>query len=129
MMTQTPQALTTRLGYALPRRIVEAGFEVQYRSAMQAAAEAYEKLAAWNLHVAAYVVPNGFNRRVLFTMNMREVYAFCQLRSAANAHFSMRRVAERVAEEIRRVHPLLTKFILLPEETWQEVENMFFAQT
>jgi len=128
MMTQTPQALTTRLGYALPRRIVEAGFELQYRSAMQAAAEAYEKLAAWNPQVAAYVVPNGFNRRVLFTMNMREAYAFCQLRSAANAHFSMRRVAERVAEEIRRVHPLLVRYLDLPEETWQEIEAGYFAQ-
>jgi thymidylate synthase ThyX len=129
MMTQTAQALTTRLGYALPRRIVEAGFEVQYRSAMQAAAEAYEKLAAWNPHVAAYVVPNGFNRRVLFTMNLREAYAFCQLRSAANAHFSMRRVAQRVAEEIRRVHPLLARYLDLPEETWQEIEAGYFAQT
>jgi thymidylate synthase ThyX len=129
MMTQTPQALTTRLGHAVPRRIVEASFEVQYRSAMEAAAEAYENLAAWNPHVASYVVPNGFNRRVLFTMNLREAYAFCQLRSAANAHFSMRRVAQRVAEEIRRVHPLLAKFMSLPEETWQEVENKSFAQT
>jgi thymidylate synthase ThyX len=129
MMTQTPQALTTRLGYALPRRIVEAGFEVPYRSAMEAAAEAYEKLAAWNPHVAAYVVPNGFNRRVLFTMNLREVYAFCQLRSAANAHFSMRRVAQRVAEEIRGVHPLLTRYLDLPDETWQEIEAGYFAQT
>jgi hypothetical protein len=129
MMTQTPQSLTTRLGYAVPRRIVEAGFEVSYRSAMDAAAEAYEKLAIWNPHVASYVVPNGFNRRVLFTMNMREAFAFCQLRSAANAHFSMRRVAERIAEEIRRVHPLLAKFMPLPEETWQEVENKSFTQT
>jgi thymidylate synthase ThyX len=129
MMTQTPQTLTTRLGYALPLRIVEAGFEVQYRSAIEAAAEAYEKLAAWNPHVASYVVPNGFNRRVLFTMNLREAYAFCQLRSAANAHFSMRRVAQRVAEEIRGVHPLLTRYLDLPEETWQEIEAGYFAQT
>jgi thymidylate synthase ThyX len=96
---------------------------------MDAATECYEKIAAWNPHIAAYVVPNGFNRRVLFTMNMREAFAFCQLRSAANAHFSMRRVAERVAEEINRVHPLLAKFMPLPEETWQEVENKSFAQT
>jgi hypothetical protein len=122
MMTQTPQALTTRLGYVLPRQIVKAGFEVQYRSAMEAAAASYEELADWNPHVASYVVPNGFNRRVLFTMNLREAFAFCQLRSAANAHFSMRRVAQRVAEEIRRVHPLLAKYMHLPEETWQEIE-------
>ena len=122
MMTQTPQTLTTRLGYTLPRQILEAGFEVPYRLAMDTATEAYESLAKWNPHVASYVVPNGFNRRVLFTMNLREAFAFCRLRSASNAHFSMRRMAQRVAEEIRRVHPLLTKYLRLPEETWQDIE-------
>lgn len=123
MMTQTPQNLTTRLGYAVPHLVVEAGFEAQYRSAMDAAAETYEKLAGWNSSVAGYVVPNGFNRRVMFTMNLREAFTFCQLRASANAHFSMRRVAQRVAEEIRRVHPLLGKYLRLPDETWQEIET------
>jgi thymidylate synthase ThyX len=62
---------------------------------------------------------------VLFTMNLREAYAFCQLRAAANAHFSMRRVAQRVAEEIRRVHPLLAKYMHLPGEGWQEIEEEY----
>jgi thymidylate synthase ThyX len=129
MMTQTPQALTARLGYAVPRQIVEGGFEVPYRTAMEAAAEAYEQLAEKDAQLAAYLVPNGFNRRVLFSLNLREAYAFCQLRSAPNAHFSMRRVALRVAEEIRRVHPLLVKYMSLPEESWQQVEAGSFAQT
>jgi thymidylate synthase ThyX len=123
MMTQTPQSLSTKLGFVVPHLFVEAGFEAQYRSAMEAAAETYQKLASWNPSVASYVVPNGYNRRVLFTMNLREAFAFCQLRAAANAHFSMRRVAQRVAEEIRRVHPLLGKYLHLPEETWQEIET------
>jgi thymidylate synthase ThyX len=124
MMTQTPQALTARLGYAVPRRIVGAGFEAQYRLAMDAAAGAYEQLAAWKPQVASYVVPNGFRRRILFTMNLREAFAFCQLRSAPNAHFSMRRLAQRTAEEIRRVHPLLAGYMRLPEdETWQKIEQ------
>jgi thymidylate synthase ThyX len=125
MMTQTPQPLTARLGYEIPRRITEAGYEVRYRSAMDAAAAVYEKLSDWNPHVASYIVPNGFKRRVLFTMNLREAYAFCQLRAAANAHFSMRRVAQRVAEEIRRIHPLLAKYIDLPGESWQEIEEQY----
>jgi thymidylate synthase ThyX len=129
MMTQTPQALTARLGYAVPYRIKQAGCELQYHAAMQAAAQAYEKLAAWNPHVAAYVVPNGFNRRVLFSMNLREAFAFCSLRSAPNAHFSMRRVALRVAAEIRRVHPLLANYMHLTQETWQEVEQHYFSRT
>ena len=127
MMTQTPQLLTTRLGYATPRLIAEAGFRSEYDAAMQKAAQTYENLAAWNPHVAQYVVPNGFNRRVLAQFNLRSAYHFCQLRAAANAHYSIRKVAERVAVEIQRVHPALSAFITLPEETWQDVEGKYFV--
>ena len=128
MMTQTAQELTTHHGYAIPQLITEADFEAPFEFAMDAAAAAYERLAEWNPHVAAYIVPNGYKRRVLFSMNLREAFAFCQLRSAANAHYSMRRVAERVAEEIRLVHPLLSKYMLLPAETWHDVENQHFTR-
>ncbi|MCL4823694.1 MAG: FAD-dependent thymidylate synthase, partial [Anaerolineales bacterium] len=128
MMTQTPQLLTTRLGYALPRLVEEAGFRSGYEAAMERAASAYEKLAAWNPQVAQYVVPNGFNRRVLAQFNLRTAYHFCQLRAAANAHFSIRKIAERVADEIRRAHPALSAFMNLPEETWKDVIEKYFAQ-
>ena len=128
MMTQTPQKLTTRLGYAIPHLITEAGFESQYEVAMEAAAQMYEKLYEDNWDVAQYVVPNGFNRRVLAQFNLREAYAFCQLRSAANAHFSIRRLAQRIYEEMARVHPLLTKYIKLHDETWKAVEEGYFTK-
>ena len=89
--------------------------------------EIVEKLAAWNPHAAQYVVPNGFNRRVLAQFNLRSAYHFCQLRAAANAHYSIRKIAERVAEEIQRVHPSLSAFMTLPEETWQDVDKNHFV--
>jgi len=127
MMTQTPQRLTTRLGYATPLLITEAGFKSEYEAAMEAALSLFEKLYQFNSDVAQYVVPNGFNRRVLAQFNLREAFAFCQLRSAANAHFSIRRVAQRMYEEMARVHPLLTKYMKLHEETWQGVEEGYFT--
>ena len=126
MMTQTPQALTVRHGYRTPRLLAEAGFEAEYRQAMDAAGEVFEKLYAWDPEVAPYIVPNGYNRRVLFSLNLREAFAFCQLRAARNAHFSIRCVAQRMAEEIRRVHPLLGSRIRLPEEPWQQIEANSF---
>jgi len=128
MMTQTPQKLTTRLGYATPSLIREAGFESQYEAAMDAAARTYERLYQTDPDIAQYVVPNGFNRRVLAQFNLREAYAFCQLRSAANAHFSIRRVAQRIYEEMKRVHPLLTKYMKLHDETWASVEEGYFSK-
>ena len=127
MMTQTPQRLTTRLGYATPLLISEAGFKSAYEAAMESASKMYEKLHTFDPAVAQYVVPNGFNRRVLAQFNLREAFAFCQLRSAANAHFSIRRVAQKIYEEMARVHPLLTKYMKLHEETWQGVEDGHFA--
>ena len=127
MMTQTPQRLTTHLGYAIPRLISEAGFEPQYRGAMEAASETYEKLHSFNPQVAQYVVPNGYNRRVLAQFNLREAYHFCQLRSASNAHFSIRRIAYRIHEELCRIHPALARFMRLPDESWQSVEEKYFS--
>jgi thymidylate synthase ThyX len=128
MMTQTPQMLTTRLGYAVPRLITEAGLRSRYEAAMDAAAKTYEKLYQFNPQVAQYVVPNGYNRRVLAQFNLREAYHFCQLRAASNAHFSIRRIAYRIVEELARVHPALTRFMHLPNETWQSVEEKYFAK-
>ena len=128
MMTQTPQRLTTRLGYATPLLFQEAGFGSQYEVAMDAASAMYEKLYDFNPVVAQYVVPNGYNRRVLAQFNLREAYAFCQLRSAANAHFSIRRVAQRMYKDMAKVHPLLTKYMKLHDETWQGVEEHYFVK-
>ena len=128
MMSQTPQRLTTRLGYTIPRLVTEAGFGSRYEAAMEAAIKMYEKLHAFNPDVAQYIVPNGFNRRVLAQFNLREAFAFCQLRTAANAHFSIRRVAQKMYEELAEVHPLLTKYMKLHDETWQGVEENYFTK-
>jgi thymidylate synthase ThyX len=96
---------------------------------MQAAAAAYHELASWNPHVAAYVVPNAFNRRVLMTLNLRECFHLCELRSQPNAHFSIRRIALRMADLIREVHPMLAGFMRLPEGAdWRKIEEEHFFQ-
>jgi thymidylate synthase ThyX len=129
MMTQTPQWLTADLGYAVPKLITESGIESDFRQAMDVASEAYHELAGWNPFVAAYVVPNAYNRRVLMTLNLREVFHFCELRSQPNAHFSMRRIALKMAETVRAVHPLLAAFMRLPEDiSWRGIEEEHFSQ-
>ncbi len=128
MMTQTPQPLTARLGYAVPKLVTEIGMESDYRAAMESAAATYEALAAWNPDVASYVVPNGFNRRVLAAFNLREAFHFLRLRTAPNAHFSIRRVAWCMAEEIAAVTPAMAAFLRLPEgETREDVEAQYFT--
>ena len=127
MMTQTPQRLTTHLGFATPRLIAEAGLAAKYEAAMSEAAKTNEKLQEFNREIAQYVVPNAYNRRVLARFNLREAYAFCQLRAAPNAHFSIRRIAGQIHDAIREVHPSLAAYMQLPAETWQSVQATYFA--
>ncbi len=129
MMTQSPQPLRADLGYAVPKLFVEAGYEGEFRQAMERARSAYDQLASWNPDVAAYVVPNAFNRRVLMTLNLRQIYHFCELRSAANAHFSIRRVALQMAEIVKEIHPRLTKFLRLPKDAdWRSIDTANFLE-
>jgi thymidylate synthase ThyX len=96
---------------------------------MDATCQAYAQLAAVFPEVASYVVPNAFNRRVLLSFNLRCADHFVNLRSAPNAHFSIRRIAQRMTEQIRQVAPLLGAHLRAnPAETWQGIETQYFTQ-
>ena len=127
MMTQSPQSLTASLGYATPRIFEDSGLLTRYQEAMDQSAACWKRLADWNPSVASYIVPNGFNRRVLLSLNVRESYTFIKLRSSPNAHFSVRRVACRMAEEIQKVHPMLSGlFLQNTSESSDSINQMYF---
>ena len=129
MMTITPQSLDMRLGYALPRLFEEARLAARYRRAMDAAAETFAAMAADLPDEAAYVFPNAANRRVLVTLNLREAFHLCSLRSASNAHFSMRRIAMRMYELIREIYPTFARFMRCADTPSSErLTREFFAR-
>ncbi len=129
MMTLTPRPLTAKLGYALPRLIATAGLEDEYHRVMQTAKKVYEHLSEENPDAAAYVVPNAFNRRFLISINLRSAMHFISLRSAPNAHFAIRRMATKLAEEIERVIPELHGLLpVCTDESAESIERTFFGQ-
>lgn len=128
VMTQTPQALTCELGYAAPMLFERADILDKYKQAMDSAGMLWNELSEWNRDVAQYIVPNGYNRGVLASMNLREAFAFCQLRTAKNAHFSIRRIAQMMAVEIKRAYPMLGNYLPVIDEHWQNIERDHFTQ-
>jgi thymidylate synthase ThyX len=130
IMTQTPQPLTVELGYAVPQAIAAAGFAAEYDRAMEAAARAYREIAAGFPHEAAYVIPNAYNRRVMLTLNLRELFHFAHLRGAPNGHFAYRRIAIKAYEIAKAMYPAFAPFMRC--ETYPsaaEIESEFFART
>jgi thymidylate synthase ThyX len=130
MMTQSVQPFSPDLGFAIPSAITRAGLETGFILAMHSAASAYHRLLSLSPHIAAYVLPNAFNRRVLITMNLRSAEHLVALRSAPNAHFSMRRVAQRLSDEMKVRAPILGQFLRTNStETWQQIESHYFSFT
>jgi len=129
MMTQTPQLLGATLGYTVPRAIAESTFSAEYQQVMQEVEKTWEKLSVELPEIAAYLVPNAFNRRILVNLNLRSAFHLLQLRTASNAHFSIRRIAQRLAEEIGKVSPLMSQFISMNKvERWDEIEKRYFSK-
>ncbi|HII14705.1 MAG TPA: FAD-dependent thymidylate synthase [Nanoarchaeota archaeon] len=109
IMSQTPQALNVSHGFEIPEEIVEAGVKQAYEDAMNFAAEAFGVIGCDNPLEAQYVVPLGYRMRLLMTMNLREAFHFCELRSGNRGHISYRRVAQKMADEISNVYPGIGK--------------------
>jgi len=109
--TQTNQSLTPAEGYEIPQEIAGIGFEHKFRRAMDVAGEAFEKISQDFPKEAQYVIPLAYRKRTLFTWNLRELYHFVKLRSSKEGHISYRKVAWDVYNEVKRVHPLLAKYI------------------
>jgi thymidylate synthase ThyX len=128
LMTQSPQALTADLGYVIPRAFEAAHFQADYEAAMQAAAAAYRVLADDFPAEASYVVPNGFKRRLLMTINLREAFHLCELRGAPNAHFSVRHLVGQMVAALAAVHPRLAAFMRCRQNpAWQDLEQEFYV--
>ena len=127
MMSQTAKPFSPQLGYATPKIMSEAGLLDNFKTAMEKARETFYTVHKTHPHAAAYILPNAYNRRVFLKMNLRTALHLIKLRSAPNAHFAIRRAAQRVAEEIRNKYPLFAPyFIIDTDETWRTLENDFF---
>lgn len=130
MLTLSPQRFTPMYAFAMPALIRTAGLELDYQQAMRTAEEGYAAISTAFPEVGSYLLPNAFNRRALLSMNLRSAHHLIQLRTAPNAHFAMRRLACRLAEEIQKRYPLFAPyFISVNGEISQEIEEVYFTRT
>ena len=111
MCTQSNQPITVLHGYDLPPEIREAGFENEFRSVVEKAAEAFEKIYEKFPNEAQYVVPMCYRKRVLITWNLRELNHFISLRSGKKGHASYRRIAQECWRKLNEIQPLLARYI------------------
>ncbi|MBN1538583.1 MAG: FAD-dependent thymidylate synthase [Candidatus Thermoplasmatota archaeon] len=63
------------------------------------------------IDVAQYVLTNGHKRRVVFKLNLRELYHFVRLRSDHHAQDEIRRVSDMIVGEAMQRFPIVTSML------------------
>ena len=111
MMTISAQEPAISLGYRIPEDIEKCGMRKEFAEAMKESAECFSKIEAPHPFAAGYIATNAHYRRVLATMNLRELATFIRLRSAPFAHFTIRELAIEMLGELRKIHPEFAEFI------------------
>jgi thymidylate synthase ThyX len=111
---QILQPFTSKHGYAVPEGVAESGVQPLFEETVRSAHAAYATLAAGSAPEAGssalYVLPLATKNRTLFKMDFSEAVYISELRSAAQGHFSYRRVAWEMYRAVERVHPALAPY-------------------
>ncbi len=109
MLTQERQRFGIRHGYVVPPEIDEFGLGAPFRAALERAGEVAAAIAAELPEQSQYAVPLAYRVRWRITMNLREVYHLCELRSTPQGHPGYRRVAQEMYRQVAAVHPILAE--------------------
>ncbi len=109
--TQTNQEFTVEHGYSTPPEMIEAGFKKKFEECMNKAKSAFNEISKEFPKEAQYIIPLAFNKRLLFTCNLRELFHLIKLRSGKTGHTSYRKIAQDMYHLIKEEHPLLAKYI------------------
>ena len=128
--TQIIQGFTAQHGYEMPGSgdlggdaeiLAEAGILADYQSAIESAHSASATIAAGNAPEAAqsalYLFPLATRIRSLFKMDFAEAQYISELRSGPAGHFSYRRVAWEMYQELVQQHPAIAAHIRVTDFT------------
>lgn len=127
MCTQIIQDYDTNLGVTVPESIKAIGVQQAFMDQVSKAEAAYQKLYAYSLVAAPYILTNAHRRRVLVKMNIREMFHFCKERCSEHAQWDIRRIAGIMLDKIRTEYPLISQLIC-GKDQWETVKNEFLSK-
>ncbi|WP_411853378.1 FAD-dependent thymidylate synthase [Roseiflexus sp.] len=109
MLTQERQRFGVHHGYVVPPEIDAYGVGSPFRTALDQAGVCVAAIAADLPDESQYAVPFAYRVRWRVTLNLREAYHLCELRSAPQGHPGYRQIAQEMYRRIAAVHPVLAE--------------------
>lgn len=111
MHSTIPQRLNGAYGAALPKIMEEVGVADQAQEAIRFGRDLAADLESEFGVEAEYLMTNTTLRRVLLSMNLRQLFEFVRTRGAENTNPSYRQAALRMEEYAREKYPTIWKYM------------------
>jgi thymidylate synthase ThyX len=106
MMTLTAQPYDARLGITVPPAVGDAQLADRMGQLAEQSAALAAQIAERAPQAAPYALMNAHRRRVLVTVNARELYHISRLREDHHAQWDIRQIAAEMLRQAKQVMPL-----------------------
>jgi flavin-dependent thymidylate synthase len=106
MMSMTCQPYNPNVGWTIPVSVAEIKEHKNFKEILSRTEDTYERIREHHPAAAQYVLTNSHQRRVLVTLNARELYHLARLREDMAAQWDIRDIVNRMVEQARNVMPL-----------------------
>jgi flavin-dependent thymidylate synthase len=127
MATILAQRYTPALGISVPGTIKHASVVSLLREGTKSAERLYRKIEKHEALVCEYALSNAHRRRVLVSMNLRELYHFSRLRSDAHAQGEIRELSDEMCRLASRRVPAGSRMLggkdAFEEQRWHGTEK------
>ncbi len=108
LATVITQDYQPSLGTVIPPIVKKVGMERMFRDVIEHAETVYQKIEKKKPGIGAYVLTNAHQKRVLMSMNLRELYHISRLREDPTAQWDIRKKAQHMSNLARKVMPITT---------------------
>ncbi len=111
MSTITAQPYSTELGIKVPPSVERCGGGDKFAETANLSTRLFERLREKTGPEASYALINGHRRRVLFDVNLRELYHFSRLRSDRHSQWEIRSLSDGICRIVKDKLPLGAEFL------------------
>ncbi len=111
MATITSQAYNPEAGITMPKSVEEVGEANKFKEVIRKTNDAYEKINKRIPSAAQYVLTNAHQKRVMISLNARELYHISRLREDKTAQWDIRKKTKKMVEAAKHFMPLTLMFI------------------
>lgn len=99
--------------FVIPKTVVNSELFSESIKLVDANSAFYKKLVEAGIpkEDARYYLPEGMGTNIILTMNYRSLHHFCSERLCTKSQWEIRRLAEKIKQQVTNVSPLLGKFL------------------